>query len=169
MTDPRIPRLAAEWNRQKADLLAYDSDLIDDELALTDTLDGLADAGDFIAFWARKAREDEAMADALSDMIGDMDTRRGRLRARAIKQRDLALCLMDSIGEKKIVRPDLTISVNAGRQKVVITDENQIPDRYVRIKREPNKTAILEALENGSPVLGAALGNRTSTLTIRTK
>ena len=169
MTDPRIPRLAAEWNRQKADLIAYDPDILSDELALTDTLDGLADAGDFIAFWCRKAREDEAMATGLSTLLADMQTRKQRLLTRAERQRDLAMALMDSIGERKIVRPDMTITVNAGRQKVVITDENEIPDRYCRVTRTPDKTAIRDALENGNPVLGAALSNRTSQLTIRSK
>ena len=169
MTDPRVPRLAAEWNRQKADLIAYDSDLIDDELALTDTLDGLADAGDFIAFWARKAREDEAMAEALRSIIDDMWTRKQRLSSRADKQRSLALCLMDAIGEKKIVRPDMTITVNAGRQKVIVTDENRVSDAFKKVVKTIDKTAIREALDTGETVPGAMLSNFTQTLTIRTK
>ena len=169
MTDPRIPALAAEWNRQREALIAFDPNLLTDEVALHDTLEGIADAGDFIAFWCRKAREDEAMATGLSTMLADMQMRKQRLLARAEKQRDIAMCLMDAIGETKIVRPDLTISVNAGRQKVLVTDENALPNAYVRIKREPNKLAILEALEQGELVPGATLSNRTSTLTIRTK
>ena len=167
--DPRIPRLVAEWNRQKADLIAYDSDLLDDEQALTDTLDGLTDACDFVVFWARKAREDEATVSALTSMLADMQMRKQRYQARAERQRDLARCLMDAIDEKKIVRPDITVSVNAGRQKVIVSDETQLPDHLVRIKREPNKIAILEELEQGRPVSGATLGNQTPTLTIRSK
>lgn len=169
MTDPRIPRLAAEWNRQRDALLAYDPELLSDELTLTDTLDGCTDAGDFITYWCRQAREDEAMATGLSTMLADMQMRKQRLLARAEKRRDVALALMDAIGEKKIVRPDITISVSPGRQKVIVSDETALPDAFVRIKREPNKTAILEELEQGKPVAGATLSNRTSILAIRTK
>lgn len=169
MSDPRIPVLAAEWNRQREALLAFDPDLLNDALALTDTIDGLADAGDFIAFWCRRAREDEAMAKALRSMQADMTERYNRLESRAEKQRSIAMVLMDAIGETKIVRPDITISVNAGRQKVIVSDETQLPDHLVRIKREPNKAAILEELEQGKPVAGATLSNRQNQLTIRSK
>lgn len=169
MSDPRIPRLAAEWNRQKADLIAYDPDLLGDELALTDTLDGITDAGDFIAYWCRKAREDGAMADALSDMIGEMQMRKNRLLARAERQRDLALQLMDAIGERRIVRPDLTISVQPGRANVIISDEATIPDSFCKTVRIPDKTAIKEALENGETVAGASLSNGGQTLVLRSK
>lgn len=169
MSDPRIPRLAAEWHRQREALLAYDPELLSDELALTDTLDGCTDAGDFVAFWARKAREDEATVEALRSIIDDMWTRSQRLSSRAAKQRTLAMALMDAIGEKKIVRPDITVAISPGRPKVIISDETALPEAYVRTKREPNKVAILEALEQGKSVPGATLSNRTPTLTIRTK
>jgi hypothetical protein len=169
MTHPRIPQLVAEWKRQKAALIAFDPDIIEDMTALIDTIDGITDAFDFVAFWCRAAREDEAMATAVALMEYDLKLRKQRLVARAEKKRDVALCLMDAIGEKKITRPDITITVNAGRQKVIVSDETELPDAYVRIKREPNKTAILEDLEQGKPVPGATLSNRTSTLTIRTK
>ena len=169
MSDPRISMLAAEWHRQREALIAFDPDLLTDDDALIDTLDGLAGAFDFIAHWCRRAREDEAMASGLSGLLADMQMRKQRLLARAEKQRDVAMCLMDAIGEKKIIRPDLTISVNVGRQKVIVSDETQLPDHLVRIKREPNKVAILEELEQGKPVPGATLSNRQNQLTIRSK
>lgn len=169
MIDPRIPRLAAERNRLREGLLQDFPELAEDEVALNDTLDGITDAGDYIAFWCRQAREDEARAKALQSLIDDMQVRKQRLLNRAEKRREVAMSLMDAIGETKITRADMTITVNAGRQKVVITDENEIPDRYCRIKREPDKTAIRDALEAGNPVLGAELSNRTSQLTIRSK
>jgi hypothetical protein len=169
MTDPRIPQLVAEWNRQREALLAFDPDIIEDQAALLDTLDGNTDALDFVAFWCRAALADEAMAIGLRTIIADNQMRLQRLLARAEKKRGVAMSLMDAIGEKKITRPDITITVNAGRHKVFVSDETELPDAYVRIKREPNKVAILEALENGEEVPGANLSNRTSTLTIRTK
>ena len=46
MTDPRIPRLAADWNRKKKFLIEFEPDILNDLPALFDTLDGLTDAGD---------------------------------------------------------------------------------------------------------------------------
>jgi hypothetical protein len=169
MTDPRIPRLIADYWRHHDGLLIDFPELADDAQTLKDTLEGLTNAGDFIAYWCRKAREDEAFAKAISSMKLDMALRQERYEARAQRERDLAMTLLEGIGEKKITLPDMTITVNAGRQKVVVTDENALPNAYVRIKREPNKLAILEALESGAGIPGAELSNRTSTLTIRTK
>lgn len=169
MTDPRITILAEEYRRQRDGLLAAYPELIEDEAALTDTLDGITDAGDFIARFARFAREDEAMAKALGSMQSDMAERKSRLEARAEKRRSVALALMSAIGERKIVRPDLTITVQPGRPAVRITDETQLPDAFFRIAKAPDKTAIRESIERGEPVSGAVLSNREETLTIRSK
>jgi hypothetical protein len=169
MTQPRIPPLGADGEWQKAALIAFDPEIVEDQAALLDTLDGEAGALDFIAFWCRAALADEAMAIGLRTIIADNQMRLQRLLARAEKKRGVAMSLMDAIGERRIVRPDLTITVNAGRQKVIVSDEQALPDAFVRVKREPNKIAILEALELGETVPGAALSNRQSQLTIRTK
>lgn len=169
MSDPRISILAEEYRRQREGLLAAYPELIEDEAALTDTLDGITDAGDFIARFARFAREDEAMAKALSTMQGEMAERKARLEARAEKRRSVALALMNAINERKIIRPDLTITVQAGRPAVRITDESELPDAYFRVTKSPDKTAIRESIERGEPVPGAVLTNREETLTIRTK
>ena len=169
MSDPRIPVLAAEYRRQRDGLLAAYPELAEDEAALVDTLDGITDAVDFIARFARFAREDEAMAKALSTMQSDMAERKSRLEARADKRRSVALALMNAIGEKKIIRPDLTITVQAGRPAVRITDEAELPDAYFRVTKSPDKTAIKESIERGEPVPGAVLSNGSEQLMIRAK
>ena len=42
-----------------------------------------------------------------------------------------------------------TLSIRNGTAKVVIIDEGLIPDQFMRIKKEPNKTAIKTAIEGG--------------------
>jgi hypothetical protein len=49
---------------------------------------------------------------------------------------------------------------------VQITDEDAIPDAYCRIKREPSKTLIKEALLDGEEVPGAVLDNGGETIRI---
>jgi hypothetical protein len=169
MSDRRIAILAEEYRRQRESLLAAYPELAEDEAALADTLDGITDAGDFIASFARLAREDEAMAKALSAMQADMAERKSRFEARAEKRRSVALALMNAIGERKIIRPDLTITIQPGRPAVRVTDEAQLPDAYFRVTKVPDKSAIRESIERGEPVPGAVLSNREETLTIRSK
>lgn len=167
--DPRIARLAEEYRRQRDGLLAAFPDLAEDEEALTDTLDGITDTGDFIARICRQAREDEAMASGLATMLRDMGERKSRLMSRAEKRRAIAMALMNAIGERRIVRPDMTITVQPGRMAVVVTDDTALPDSLCKVERRPDKPAIREALERGEAVAGAVLSNGTETLTIRTK
>ena len=122
-----------------------------------------------MAYWCRQASKDEALAASLRSIIADNQTRLQRLCASADRKRGVALDAMEAIGEKRIIRPDMTITVSAGRQRVVITDEGELPGAYFVVRREPDKMAIREELEQGRPVPGATLSNKTSTLTIRTK
>jgi phage host-nuclease inhibitor protein Gam len=61
------------------------------------------------------------------------------------------------------------VSIQDGRAGVVITDPQAVPDQFVRIKREPDKTAIGAALASGNAVPGADMRNGAPSLTIRTK
>lgn len=165
----RLSLAAAEWNRVRDSLLAEYPELADDSDALTDTLDGEAQALDLVARLIRDAREDDSMADALTPMQRDMAERKSRLASRADKRRDAALKLMNAIGERKIVRPDFTASVRAAPPKVIVTDDAALPDAVCKFERKPDRSAIKEALERGEAVAGAMLGNGSETLTIRTK
>lgn len=50
------------------------------------------------------------------------------------------------------------VTISSRKSKSVsITDENAIPSEFMRIKTEPNKTAIKEALESGQEVQGALI------------
>lgn len=51
---------------------------------------------------------------------------------------------------------------------VEIIDQKQIPDEYMRVKLEPNKTAITEAIKKGISVPGATLVEKMN-LNIRVK
>ncbi len=50
---------------------------------------------------------------------------------------------------------------------VMIIDESKLPDNYMRIKKEPNKVIIKEALAHGDFVPGAALSNGSQTLAVK--
>lgn len=161
--------LIEEYRRARESLLTEFPELADDDRALADTLDGETDAGDVIAKLIRDAREDEALAGGLGEMLADMVTRKARFLARAGKRRSFALTLMNAIGWQKIERPDFTAAVRNTPPSVKITDDILIPDNLCKFTRTPDKPAIKQALQRGETVSGATLNNGSQSLTILTK
>jgi hypothetical protein len=160
--------IAQEYLRQREALLQAFPELAEDEATLRDTLEGISHAPDLIATFIRDARSDEAMAEALKAMIGDMVIRKERFVYRAERRRLAAQRLMDACELRKIEMPDFTASVRSVPSKVVIDDEAALPDTLCRTIRQPDKAAIREALAMGA-VTGAHLTNGSETLTIRVK
>jgi hypothetical protein len=173
-SDPRAPsgwqieRAMSAWQRLRASLLD-DPDLIADEAviaaALTaaeaqdprDLLDRLIDA----AVWTRLRAEE---ADALAD---DMTARRDRYAQRLDWLKQTIEALMTELDIPKR-RASLGQTYFGGAtQSVVITDEQALADEYVRITREPNKTAIRADLDQGVVVEGAVLSNPHRPLVVR--
>ncbi len=169
LTPIQTAAFIAEHKRQRALLIEAFPELLEDQQALDDTLEGISYAPDMIANIIRDAREDEANATALSIMIREMSDRKARFSARAERRYTMAEHLMDAIGLRKLAMPDFLASIRPVRPKVQITDEAALPDRFVRHKTEPDKIAIREALEAGSEVPGAVLSNGGVTLAILVK
>lgn len=160
--------LTEQYRRLRESLLAEFPELCEDDETLADTLEGITELPDVAASYIRKARDDEAQAEALGKMLEDMRARRTRLTNRADKRRAIAAALMDAVGMKTLNRPDFTASLVFWKGKVVITDEAALPDIFVRVKREPDKKAIADAIHRGEIVAGAEIGNGHSALMIRT-
>jgi hypothetical protein len=108
----------------KQRLLANDPDLNDQTLA--DTLEGLTDITEAIAAIVRSAITDEALADGLHGLMGQMQVRLSRFEERALKHRQIAQGVMVEAGIKKITAPDLTISLRSGSQALIVIDEAAI-------------------------------------------
>ena len=117
----------------------------------------------------RAARWAEKQAKASKEIEAEIKERRTRFEAKAEQIRSIVTWAMGEIGIAKVEAPDLTASLSAGKPVAVVTDELALPDEYVRVKREPNKTALKEALLGGATIPGATLGNGNATLTLRTR
>ncbi len=156
-------------HKQKRDLLLQEfPELLEDQQALDDTLEGISYLPDIIAGYIRDAREDAAFAVALSVLIREMSDRKARFEARHARRRQIAQHLMDAIGLRKLSTPDFTASIGATPSRVEIEDEAALPDALCKTTRSPDKAAIKEALATG-PVAGARMTNGGETLSIRTK
>lgn len=143
-------------------------ELAEDEILRADMIEAETELHDFMRQIENSRRENVMLSAALGAYIDELHSRKARLAMRDLASRKIMFRLMEMVNLKKIELPEATISIRAGTPKVIITDENALPDSLCRIKREPDKTKIKEALEFGE-VTGATLSNAEPTLSIRTK
>jgi hypothetical protein len=148
-------------------LLAEFPQLADDEELLRDTLEGNTRFNEIMERFLSAMRENETLAEAVSQRVGKLRERQTRLTHRAQFYRSLMHRLMDRAGIKSIPLPEAKISVVNSPEKVIVTDEAAIPEQYLIFKKEPNKTEIKKALKSGVSVAGAVLSNKTTTIQVR--
>lgn len=139
----------------------------EDLQAFNNTLEGLRKLPEQIAATLRAGIELEALASALGDMIADMASRKARMLDRAERLRALALWAANEGGIKTLREPDFTATVQVGQPKLIVTDEDSVPEDYAIHKRTIDKRAIARALKDGAEVPGVTLGNATPHWTIR--
>lgn len=154
-------QLAAEY-RALADRL-HDLDLPDEVIA--DTLE--AESGDMIEKGtnvAKVVRNIEAMADQIKQAEKQMAERRKALENRASRLKSYLHSNMEIAGISKIESPWFVISIKKNPASVVVDDESEIPDDYMReipARFEPDKTIIKSALQEGYQVPGCHLAHGT--------
>lgn len=135
---------------------------------------------------------DEAQLDALGDalehkgagivhVLAQLDADESLLRAELerLAERKRVLCANRERLREYIKRTMLdhqvtrlkagtfSISVSEGAEKVVIDDETRVPDDFMRVRKEPNKTAILEAWKNDGELVPGVHIERAIALRIR--
>jgi hypothetical protein len=116
----------------------------------------------------RSALEDEADCDSIAERIKKLQARRKRLEERADRKRALALHFCQEGRIQRIPAPHFTASMSMTKGRVIITDDRALGDAWMRIKKEPDKTRIGEALRAGEMISGAELSNPAPTLVVRT-
>ena len=158
---------AYKYRDLKKHLLESMPELEDDPECLLDTLEGLSDINEQLAGLIRSALMDESNIEGIAGYIKKLSDRKASLAARASKKRTVALHFMSDLGLKKIEAPDLTATRKHTPAGVSIYAEDLLPEKYIRVKREPDKAAIRTALKGGADIPGARLGNAGETLQIR--
>lgn len=152
-------RFVDQARRDLASLLSLHPELEEDDVLRQDMIEAETGALELIDKLVKAEREAKWLADGVAECIDHFLRRRERFENRRVALRHYIRQIMETANLKKVERPAATVSVAAGRQKVVITDENVLPDDCVRIKREPDKTRIAAQLHRGDFVPGATLSN----------
>jgi hypothetical protein len=152
-----------------ARLLLLYPELAEDDVLRADMIEAETTVHEFLSRVLRRLAERQALAVGISEYAKDIGERKARVERGCEALRDLIFKIMNDAKLRKVELPEATLSVRATGPKVIITDEAALPDICIKIKREPDKTAIKESLASGQHVPGAELSNGSETLSIRIK
>lgn len=135
---------------------------------LADTLEGITGEIELKAQGLLQVvRGIESDIDALDSEIARLQEMKKVRQNRIDSLRDYLKFNMQQSGITKITCPLFSITLAAGRDVVVIDDENKLPSDLVYLKRTPDKVRILAALKAGEDVPGANLGKSAESLRIK--
>lgn len=150
-------------SEQLTDMLGEDFD----PEAFWDSLDGETDAVDLIDRLLSGRQDAKALADAIKAQADQLSARRKRLEERAKAFDKTLLSILDATGQKKVERPQATVSRRTGSLSVLIRDEADIPSQLCKLTVSPDKTAIKKQLQEGEEVPGAELVRGDDGVTVR--
>ena len=166
-----IERTVAAFQRISAALTA-DEQLADDEAALWHALKADHDVTpprDLIERLARAIAFAEARVIEAHRFAQEMAARKVRYHDRAEAMRSALVEVLDAFGWKSSSTAWGTVTRKDGAQSALITDENKLPDEYVKVEtiRTPKRDAILADLLEGVVIEGAELRNGAPFVQIR--
>ncbi|UXO85645.1 siphovirus Gp157 family protein [Brucella intermedia] len=153
--------------REFADLVAAYPELAEDEELRADTIEGETDAYRVLGKIVAIERDANSMALAIGERTKELAARKERYTRRKDAMRALLLRLLKAADLTKVSLPEATVSIGKGRAGVEIVDETLLPDNVIKLKREPDKTAIKAALDAGEDVPGAMLREGQPSVTVR--
>jgi alanyl-tRNA synthetase len=161
--DARIVRNQIEALKALYPEITEDADLLADVLEGETNLDRVLEKlVDFV-------RDAETMMAAVKARKDEIAERQKRFERQAESGRKIIQQLMESAHQTKVVLPEATLSITAAREKVEVTNVDDLPQGYFRTERKPLSKDILLALKAGEKIPGAELVIGDSGLMIRTK
>ena len=157
--------------REVANLVARLRDLCgEDDQAFIDTLDGSTEAVEAARRVVRWIMEQGANQAACKELANVYAGRASMFDERTQRGRTALFHFLQEMGLKSMPLPEATLSVVAGRVSVAgDCDVALLPPHLVRVKREPDRSAIKTALEAGEAVEGFSLSNNAPTLMVRVR
>lgn len=155
------PKLAHQVRiAQMAKRLIIEAGISEDDPDFAAILENETDALEMLRDVIREVEREKAEAEAIKTIIQKNEGRIVRKLDRARRLENIVMEALGELGETKLRAPDFKAAVVPGPIKVVGNgDVATLPDQFVRIKREPDKTAIKAALASGQPVAGFELAN----------
>ena len=147
-------------------LLERYPELKEDEELKANMLEGSTDFRETMEKLLRRTQDNIYLSKACQEAERDINDRRKRFDKRVEFGRELMKRLLEAANVRKMELPTATISLMNTAPQVVILNEYEIPDDFMRIKKEPNKVLLKEMLEK-MDVPGVTLSNGGTSLVIR--
>lgn len=154
---------------QTAGLIARLRDLCgDDEQAFIDMVEGETEVTEAARAVIRWMNEQSAASEAMKSLAAIYSARAKVFADRDVGARNALFHLLQFLGIPSMALPEATLSISAGAPQISgEPDVEQLPEQYVRVKREADKVAILAALKRGEYVPGCSLSNTPPRLSVR--
>ena len=141
----------------------------DDPETFLDTLEGQTDALEVLRRCVLARAEAAAQEAATKELAAIYFARSRRLAEKQDSLSQFIGEILDAIGETKVQLDVATISRIAGRPKVNLIDEDQIPTQLTKVTYKPDLVAIKAQLEAGEIVPGAELTQGNKSINVRIK
>lgn len=137
----------------------YDTGEVMEDTGALDAIECLLE--DKVEACACVYKEYMADADAIAAERKRLAARERATRNRAERLRAYIQSCMESCDVRKVETSKARVSTRRSRS-VEVTDADRLPPTYMRVKAEPDKTAIRKALAGGGEVPGARMVEKTS-------
>ncbi len=150
-------------------MIAEYPEMADDESLRADMLESETDIHAVLTLIADAEIEARTTSAAIKARMADLAERKARFDHKSASLKTAILQVMQAADLRKIVLPETTLSVRAGRQSLVIDDVEALPQGYYNLSRLPDKDAIRLALDAGEALPGARLSTGADFLSMVTK
>lgn len=138
-------------------LKAIYPEITEDADLLADTLEGQTSLDAVLTKLVDFVREAESVASAAKTRKDEIAERQKRFERQSESGRKIIQQLMESAHQSKVVLPEATLSILPAREKVNVTNADELPQGFFRTERKPLSKEILAAFKEGQPVPGAEL------------
>lgn len=109
----------------------------------------------------------EGDADKIDEEIKRLTAKKRTAENSAQRLRDYLRAGMERSGLTRIKGPTFSITLSDGPVRIEVDDESKLPDAYVRVKREPNKQALLANYKETGEILDGTRIEQGTKLVIR--
>lgn len=161
--DPEIIR------QQIAQLLLMYPELSEDDDARALSVESETDAYDYLALIVRQIEDAKALTSGTKERIEELSARKDRYGRRQEALRNLAQRIMEAAELSKAELPCATLSIRRVSPKLIVDDEEKLPDAACKFVRKPDMEKIKAIWESNEPISGVHLDNGGQSLTIRVK
>lgn len=150
-------------------LKALYPELAEDEQLLSDMVEGSTHFDDVLDRISMAFLSKVSLKEANANLQRSIAERGARFDRSAEALKALAMSLMQAAGKRNVVLPSATLFIANGRARLVIDNEAELPQGFVKIERTPIKADIHAALSSGDQIPGAHLEQAAEHLTVRTR